>query len=304
MNNLSNERTGELMIVGKSITYAIFPILVAHATKIMPPILFGALSTLTAGMALLVYIIFKKEVGKLINLRAIKYAAMVTIFVVIIPTVLIFIGSSKTSGINTTILLQSEVFFTLLICGIFTNEKVTTKKIIGAIIMIVGTLFILLNGNLTINTGDILIIAGTFFYPIGNIFAKKALKFSTPSAILFIRSILGGIALLIISWQFEAYNLSFPQIISDNYVFILVNGILICAVSTMLWYEGIKRIDISKSILISTGVSPAISLLFAFLFLKEVPTVMQVVGLLIILVGIYQVVERGKRASVFRKLSP
>ncbi|MFA7685836.1 MAG: DMT family transporter [Candidatus Gracilibacteria bacterium] len=289
---MTQERIGELMVTGETILYALFPILIAHVTKIMPPILFGGLSTLTAGIALFVYMVFKKEVRKLMNWRAIKYAIGITVFIIIIPSILIFTGSSKTSGVNTTILLQSEIFFTLVICGIFTDEKVTTKKVIGAITMVGGTLLILLNGNFKINIGDILIIAGTFFYPIGNIFAKKALTFSPPSVILFIRSIFGGIVLLLISWQFETHDLSISQIISNNYLFILANGILIYAISKIFWYESIKRIDISKSILISVGAYPAISLLFAFLFLREIPTVSQIGGLIIILVGIFQIIER------------
>jgi drug/metabolite transporter (DMT)-like permease len=288
MEKLSRERVGELLVGGEAILYALFPILIAYSTKIMPPILFAGLSTFAAGIALFVYIIFKKELKKLIDLRALKYAIAITVFIIIIPAVLIFIGSSKTSGINTTILLQSEIFFTLVICGIFTDEKVTAKKIIGAITMVLGTFFVLFTWKFEINTGDLLIIAGTFFYPIGNIFAKKALEFSTPSVILFIRSIIGGIVLLIISWRFEVYDQPISQIISNNYLFILANGVLIYAISKIFWYESIKRIDISKSILISVGACPAISLLFAFLFLKEIPTISQIVGLIIILAGVYQ----------------
>lgn len=292
MKKVSNERIGEFMVGGETILYALFPILTAYTTKIMPPILFAGLSTLVAGVAIFIYMVLKKEIKKLFNLRTVKYAIGVTIFIIVIPAILIFTGSSKTSGINTTILLQSEILFTLVICGIFTNEKLTTKKVLGAVTMILGTLFILYNGNFEVNSGDLLIIAGTLFYPIGNIFAKKALTFSTPSVILFTRSILGGIVLLIISGLFEKWDLSINQIISNNYLFILANGVLIYAISKIFWYEGIKRIDISKAILISVGAYPAVSLFFAFILLREIPTIFQVVGLIIILVGIYQIIEK------------
>lgn len=303
MSKLSNEKIGELMVGGETILYALFPILIAHTTKLMPPILFGALSTLAAAAALFIYMLFKKETKQIKNWKVIKYAIGVTIFIIIVPAILIFSGSSKTSGINTAILLQSEILFTFIICGIFTNESITLKKILGAILMIVGALFILFNfnGTLNVNSGDLLIIAGTLFYPIGNIIAKKALTFSTPSVILFIRSILGGVILLLISIQFESWNLPIQQIISDNFLFILANGILIYGLSKILWYEGIRRIEISKAILISMGAYPAISLLFAFLFLHEIPTIFQIVGLIIILFGIYQIIE--KREKTFSQIS-
>ncbi len=297
MNKLSNERVGELMVGGETVLYSLFPILIAYTTKLMPPILFAGLSTLVAAVALFVYMFVKRETKKIKDLRTIKYAVGVAMFIIIIPAILIFVGSSKTSGINTSILLQSEIFFTFVICGIFTNESITFRKILGAILMAAGALFILFNGTFAVNSGDLLIIAGTLFYPIGNIIAKKALAFSTPSVILFIRSLLGGIVLLIISSQFEKWTLPLEQIISNNYLFILANGVLIYAVSKVFWYESIKRIDISKAILISIGAYPAISLLFAFLFLREVPTIFQTVGLIVILFGIYQIIEKRKKSA-------
>ena len=297
MNKLSNERVGELMVGGETILYALFPILIAYTTKLMPPILFAGLSMLVAAAALFIYMFAKGETQKIKNLKTIKYAIGVAIFIIIIPAILIFVGSSKTSGINTSILLQSEIFFTFVICGIFTNESITFRKILGAILMAAGAFFILFNGTFSINSGDLLIIAGTLFYPIGNIIAKKALTFSTPSVILFIRSLLGGIILLFISYLFEKWSLSIEQIISSNYLFILANGVLIYAVSKVLWYESIKRIDISKAVLISIGVYPAISLFFAFLFLGEVPTIFQAAGLIVILLGIYKITEKRKTLS-------
>ena len=70
-------------------------------------------------------------------------------------------------------------------------------------------------------------------------------------------------------FQFENWNLPIQQIIAENYSFILVNGLLVYGLSKVLWYEGIKRIDISKATVISVGGYPAISLILAFLFLKE-----------------------------------
>jgi len=69
---------------------------------------------------------------------------------------------------------------------------------------------------------------------------------------------------------------------------------VICGIFTN---ESIKRIDISKAILISIGAYPAISLIFAFLFLGEMPTIFQTVGLIVILFGIYQIIEKIKKSA-------
>lgn len=261
--------------------------------------LFAGLSTLTASITLFIYLLLKGNLKSLINKETIKYSVLIALFIIIIPSILIFTGSSKTSGINTTILLQSEIVFTLLIFGFFAIEKITLKKIIGALIVLTGTIFIIYNGSTDINTGDLLIIAGTFFYPIGNIFAKKALKITSPSAILFIRSFLGGIILIILSLIFENQSATLGKL-SNYWPLILLNGIFIYHLSIILWYEGIKRIDVSKAVSISIGSYPAFSLLFAILFLKEIPTIYQLVGFVTIILGILILTKKSRKMETIK----
>lgn len=293
MKQISKEKAGEMMILGETLMYSLFPIIIAYSTKIMPPILFAGLSTLTASITLFIFLLLKKDLKSLKNKETIKYTLGITLFIIIIPSILIFTGSSKTSGINTTILLQSEILFTFIIFGLFAIEKITLRKTIGALIILVGTFFIIYNGSKNINIGDLLIIAGTFFYPIGNIFAKKALKVGSPSAILFIRSLLGGIVLICLSLIFENQDATLSKI-SNYWPLILLNGVFIYHLSKILWYEGIKRIDISKAIPISVGGYPAFSLLFAILFLKEIPTIYQLAGFMAVIAGIFILIRKSK----------
>jgi drug/metabolite transporter (DMT)-like permease len=293
MKKLDQESKGELMIFGETFMYSFFPIIIAYSTKILPPILFAGLSTLTAAVTLFLFLLIKKNLHTLKNPRTIKYSLGVSLFIIIIPSILIFTGSSKTSGINTTILLQSEIFFTFLIYGLFALEKITLKKMISALIIVIGTTFIVYNGKMGINIGDLMIIAGTAFYPIGNMFAKKALKEGTPSTILFIRSFCGGIVLIILSLLFEDQS-GTVESLSKYWPLILITGFFIYHLSKLLWYMGIKIIDISKAIPISIGGYPAFSLLFAFLFLKEIPTLYQIIGFIVIIIGVFTLIRKDR----------
>ena len=271
-------------------------LLVNYITKLMPPILFAGLSTIMAGVALFTYILITKQLFKLKDIQALKYILAVTLFVIIIPSILIFTGTSKTSGINTTILLQTEILFAFLICGVFIGEKITPQRIGGAIIIVIGAIAILYNGTLQINRGDLLIIAGTFFFPIGGIYGKKALKLTTPAVILFVRSILGGTILILISLLFENYQVSFSRYVVDNFKFILLNGVFICGLSRLLWYEGLKRLDISKATSLAMSY-PAFSLFYSYIFLKEIPTIFQWIGFMIIFCGIFILTYKRKRRN-------
>ena len=297
MKNLSQERIGELMIVGETITYSLFPVIIAHTTKIMPPILFAGASAIVASISVFLYLFFTKQLKDLINKKTIKYSLLVTLFIMIIPSIFIFIGSSKTSGINTTILLQTEILSTLIVFGILSLEKITTKKILGAILVFIGASLIVFNGTFNINPGDIFIIIGASIYPIGNIFSKKTVKIASPSIILFIRSFVGGLILIAISLLFESHPNAFSSI-KANLPIILLTGIVIYHISKIMWYEGIKRIDVTKAIPISVGGGPLLSLIFSIILLKEIPTIFQIIGFILILVGVFTVTLKNKNTQL------
>ncbi len=131
------------------------------------------------------------------------------------------------------------------------------------------------------------------FYPIGHFYAKKAIKLTSPSIILFIRSFFGGIVLIILSLIIETQTKTFYEI-GKFWPLILFNGIFIYHISKILWYEGIKRIDISKAIPLSLGGYPVFSLIFVILLLKEIPNIYQIIGAMIILTGIFILLRKTK----------
>ncbi len=287
----SKERVGELFVISQVVLYSLFPVIINYVTQQMPPILYAALVTLTASVALFLYLLATKKLRLIFNRKAMPYILGTTLLVGIIPSILIFTGTRMSSATNTAILLESEVFFTFLICGIFFGEKITRHRLIGALIILIGASTILYKGSLSMNVGDLMIIAGTAFFPIGNRMAQKALELCPPSVVLFLRSLIGGLALLFVSFIFEkSLHQAIPGL-QKNLTLILINGIFIFAVSKSLWYEGIRRIDISKAV--SIGISfPAFSMIFAMIFLKEMPNIYQLTGLVLVLAGVWIVTRK------------
>jgi drug/metabolite transporter (DMT)-like permease len=293
LKNTNSERIGEIMILSETTIYSIFPIIIAYYTKIFPPILFAGLSIFAGAISLFVYLLFKKEFWKIFDLETLKYSIAIALFIIIIPSILIFVGSSKTSGINTTILLQSEIIFTFIFFGLLKIETINFQKILGTIITFIGIMFIIYNGEFSVNFGDIFLILGTLVYPFGHYYAKKAIKIASPSVILFIRSFVGGIFLILISLIFETHVETVHKI-SSFWPIILFNGIVIYHISKIFWYEGIKIIDVSKAVPISLGAYPVFSLGFAIVLLGEIPNLYQIAGAIIIVFGIFILIRKTK----------
>jgi drug/metabolite transporter (DMT)-like permease len=296
---LSRERTGELNVILSALLFAFFPVIVKLGGAI-PPIFFAGLSTLITALLMMLFMAYKGVFSELKNKKAWKYIFLVTLFVIIIPYLLIYKGIGMTSGINASILFQAEIFFAMFY-GWIIGEAITERKILGATLIIAGTFFVLFNGTLKFNFGDLLIIIGTAFYPVANIYAKKALKIISPITLVFARSAIGGITLLILSLLPEGATVSFP-IIAGYWWLFAINGLVVSGITKVLWYEGLETMDVSKATILIMPY-PAFGVIYAGAFLGEIPTLYQLAGLIIVILGVYTMVNHKKKAVHFINLS-
>ncbi len=283
------EQVGAYYILASAALWGVFPVIVNQGARSIPPISFAAITALLAAGAAFVYAASTGKLHELKNKKSYASLLMISFCIVIIPYILFFIGSSKTSGINSSLLLLSEIIFTLLFTP-FIGEKTTAKKLIGAMGVCAGAALILYNGNSTLNSGDILIIASTASYPIGNFYSKKALNFVSPAIILFVRFLLGGLFIFIFALFAEPQS-SMYTIISIHWKLLVFIGFVILGISKIIWYEGLRHLDISKAI--SLGMSfPLFSLLILIAVFKETPSAFQWTGILFMAIGIYVSIKR------------
>ncbi|MBU0577871.1 DMT family transporter [Patescibacteria group bacterium] len=286
------ERIGEMYVMISVLLHAGFPILINYATHFVPAIFYAGISAIVTAIMMFAILVYQKDLKEIFVKKAWFPISMVVIFVVVVPLALIYSGTKMTSGINTSILLQAEIIFTLLFTWI-AGEKITQRRLFGGLAVLCGTILVIYNGALKLNVGDLLIVAATAFYPIGNIYAKKALKLVSPITILFLRSLFGGMALILISLWLDGIiigGIDLIQIMRDYWFIILLNGLLISGITKIIWYKGLKRLDLSKAI-IMVMTFPAFSIILAGAFLKEIPTLYQVGGLVIIFAGLYSVMK-------------
>ncbi len=81
-----------------------------------------------------------------------------------------------------------------------------------------------------------------------------------------------------------------PQITQESLEkslpYVLLIGLVIFGVSKILWMEALHRISITK-ISAMIALVPPMTLLFAFLYLDEVPGLRQMLGIIPVLIGGY-----------------
>lgn len=288
---MKQERIGEFFALSSGVLHGLFPILINYSVGFIPAIFYAGMTNLLAAVLFLLYLFFYKKNPLRLNGRIWIYIVIVSFFIVILPSLFIFVGTKYTSSINTAILSQAEILFTFIFCGLFFGEIITRQKILGGLVIVLGAIAVLYNGNFIFNKGDLLIIVGTMFYPIGNHYAKKALAETSAGVVLLFRSIMGGLGLLAISFLLEGTGPLTLTITTNNFFYIAVNSFLIVFVAKIVWYEALKRLDVSKAIPIISA-SPAFSLLFAVAFLGEIPSVYQLIGLITIMLGLWFMTKR------------
>jgi drug/metabolite transporter (DMT)-like permease len=268
--------------------WGLYPILVHEGVKLIPPLTFAVWSSFIASLGAFVYISITKRWHEILIKPAFLPMLMVTICITFIPYLLFYTGAKLTSGLNTSMLMLSEVVFTFLFAHRL-KETITFNKLLGTMAILLGSFCLLYRGNLQINFGDILIFFSTLTYPIGNYYAKKALRLVSPMTIIFIRSLLSGIFLLPFALLFETIP-SAINLFTNHWLILLVNGLLIGWFTKIIWYEGLKRIPITKAAALNMTF-PLASLFVLFFIFHEQPTILQAIGILIMFIGIYFTVK-------------
>ncbi|MEK7524686.1 MAG: DMT family transporter [Patescibacteria group bacterium] len=286
------ERKGELILIGYNLIAAFFPIVANYSGKLMPPILFAALSNLLAAFVTIIYLAARGQAHRVWEKKTLPLLLGVSIFIIAIPSALIFWGAHQTSGINTSLFLQMELPFTLIIYALFFHEVLTARKYFGAMLIGLGSVAILYNGSLHFNWGDLAIIASTIFFPLGNWYAKRAIEMTTGVVVVCARNLYGGVLLLIMSFFIEP-GADLQQNFTQHFWMIALYGIVIMGLAKQIWYAGLKYLSVSKAISIHTSQS-ALSLVYAMIFLREIPTLYQWMGLTVIMGGLFAMTYRGK----------
>lgn len=283
---------GEYFILGSALIEGLYPIVVNAGTRSFPPILFAAVSVILSALLFFFFVLRQGSFSRIFSRKALGPLCGVTLFVILIPYPLIYIGSSMSTGINTAILLQTEILFTFVFFTLFFGERVSFQKILGALLVLFGAVSILFQDNFSFsNPGNFLILLAALFPPFGNYFAKKALQIVKPVDVLFFRYLLGGIFLLPFGLFFEG-PYAWDSIRESSMLFLLpLNAIVTLSVGKLFWYQGLQKLSVTRAISILFSY-PAFSLVYAMIFLREIPTTFQIIGFLFIMAGLLLLTQK------------
>jgi len=223
-------------------------------------------------------------IRKRVNLRNLinKYVFLSGIFLAL-NWILLFYAVSIIQVSEAILLYYSGPIFAILIMH-FLGERIGINRYISIIIAFTGIFIIINPTTLNISIGALIALASGIFYGLLAVASKMVTGIVNSKELVFYQTIISTIItspfLLILRFNLTLNNIVIVTIAA------LVNTLL----ALFLWYDALTKISVQLSSILSY-LDPVFAMLFAFIFLHQIPTLISLLGgILIIISGIFSVI--------------
>jgi len=235
-------------------------------------------ATLTA----FAYIFVKGERAKL-DSENFKNLLVVGLVGTVFAPLMYFFGLTQTLAVNATLIAHLQPLFVAIFGFYLLKERLHKHDlaagilIISAVILITGRTFVNLCNLKFGNFGDLVVVFATLGWAVVAIPGKQLTKEVNSVVIV-------GYRFLIASLIFAPILLYLNQL-TVNSIYQVVLGVIV-GLGYIFYYEGLKRIKASQVALTELS-SPFFAALLAWYFLGEKTTLMQIIGALLLVFGLY-----------------
>ena len=206
------------------------------------------------------------------------------LFAIILHYTFTYAALSATGGSKTAILKQiGALFYVCFSFVFFKDDKFSIKKIIGALMGILGIVAINFNfENFSFDVSDIFIVSASLCTVASNVISKKTFKEVNPVALTGISQLFGGVVLLGIG-KCLGGTMSFSLETSPIMIYICIASII----SYLLWFVNVKSGELSKLFIIKFA-EPVFACVFSAILLGEnIFNIQYILAFILISGGIY-----------------
>jgi len=201
-------------------------------------------------------------------------------------------GLKFTTASNTGWIIGTAPIFMAILGLIFFKEKLNALKIIGIITATFGLLLLVGKGDLSNidlikNKGDLLVLSSSFTWGIYSMVNKKiSLNYPPLMTILYLFIMM---AIIIIPFTVSASSINSVKNLSGlGWIAILFLGLLCSGVSYVIWAYTLREMESAK-VGAYLYFEPFVTVLTAWIFLREDITLLMILSGLIITAGVFLV---------------
>jgi drug/metabolite transporter (DMT)-like permease len=281
---VNTKQLGVTTILLASIIWAIEPILAKLSYETSDFLHTSAIRAMIAALTAFLYILLTRK--KVLSLTRQQLTPLFYIAIVgtLIADFMYFVSLSQIPVINAVIIGHMQPIFIIGFGFFFLKSDSLTKfDYLGICLLIISGLLVTtetLENLLALRfgtIGDLIVLSATIAWATSAIVMKKYLTMVDAGIITFYR-------FFIPSFVFLGYLILTSSLVLDN-IYQVALGVII-GIGTILYYEGLKRLKAAQvsGLELST---PFFAALFAVLFLGELITGMQIIGIGLLFGGIY-----------------
>ncbi len=267
-----------------------------------PPFTITALRILAAGLVIFAFLYMKKDLQKM-NLYEFGYVALSALTGIFAHQALLSIGLVNTSATNGASILALIPLVTNILAVLFLKAKMTLLKIGGVFFGIIGIYFILVLGGgsyTELSGGDLYVFLSVIAQGLSFIFIRKASYTLNPKTITGYALLMGAGFMVVLSFAIEGQSIH-KMGAAPSYVWVIfiASAIISTGIGNLCYNFAISQLGAGETA-IFLNLAPFFSLMGSVLFLNEAFKMIQLVGFILIVIGVLlgtQIFERKPRVD-------
>ncbi len=291
---LTEQRKGELYAFAELALLAQFPIIAVLSYKSLPPLISLGWSAVFAAAFMGAWVVWRgywREIGK----PAVWKQAVITAFWNgLLFHGFYFIALEFTTPGNAVLIALLNALTNFLFFNVFRGEKIQRHYLIGTAFMLLGGAIVLAPNFSGVNIGDFLVVLAICCTPIGNLALQRGREVASAETLLFLRNLL-MVPMVFAAAYFFGAQYTLPDV-EASLVYLLINGVLVLAISKVFFVEAIKRISVPKTSALETA-APIATLITAWILLGQVPTFVQLLAFIPLALGVLFLTDQLKLSN-------
>ncbi|SDJ84764.1 DMT family transporter [Sediminibacillus albus] len=215
---------------------------------------------------------------------------------------LVYASLQYTTSTNVAIIEATTPVFTIGLGLLFLKrEQLTLNQTIGVILSLAGAIWVIANGSLAViyhlqfNIGDLLMVGAVIVWAVYSILVKRHnAKFPTYGGLLVMYAIA---AACLFPLAFSEWIVSAPSISGKQMLSLLHLGIFPSVIALILWNRAVEEVGPSQASIFFNFL-PIFTMIGAALFLGEQIRLVQVIGVTLVIAGVYLSTRSKKRRKI------
>jgi drug/metabolite transporter (DMT)-like permease len=243
---------------------------------------------LVATVSCLLIMAFKREYK--IDIKDILPLALIGFFFVFLQQKIYLEGAYLTTAGNNAVICATIPIITIFINGILKYEVITVKQITGTMVSLAGVVIVIFfnGGEIILNVavkGDLMVLVSMFLWSAYIIANKKyIMKYSSELVVGY--TMCFSLVFMYVFWYSDIKSVHPSAIDFDNWINIILTGMVMTTVVNIMWNQCVKEIGSVKAS-VYYNISPILSIAIGIVWLNEQLNVYMIVGALLTISGVF-----------------